>query len=954
MRRSLLIIPGLLLATAASAGGWHWLHQGDSIAEARSLMQQGNLRGAQLVLRDLVSHHPERADAHLMLGQLQLRMSDPAAAEHELRQASDQGADEHAVRPLLAQALVGQRQAAAVLRDFKADGLNARQGADLHVARALAAASLKQPELAREEAAAARAAAPDSADVALNVTRVLESIGDWSAASQSVDAALAIAPHDLAALMLRGQILVQQGQIPAALAAYDAALADPSVKSADSIGAHIARASLRLQTGDEAGARSDTAAALKAAPRNPLANYLDATLDARAGQWQKADEAISATGPVFDRFPRGDILLAAVKMNVGQPQQALDAAERYHGHHPADPVGAKLLAQVDMALGRVPAAVSLLTQWTTSNPADPDTLAVLSQAYASSGHAGDANAALQKAASASKGDAGALSRMANLALREGNAGLASDMLQTALGQRSAAPALVQADAQTEPGKTPPPASPSRADTAAALVLTSLRAGQIDRAAAALETLRAEHGDPELVDMLTGGVHLAQSDLGGARAAFESAAAREPGAIPPLVSLARVMRLQGDTDAAIALLRAPLAKQPANPALFAAFVDLAVSRNELNDAVSAAEAAHAAAPSELGYIATLANLYNRTGQSAKALALAETLPAASAAQLSLRADAERSLGHEDAAITAWQGLIAKAPQDVALRRRIAAFMIIDHRDDAADQMLREGLAAVPNDPGLQADIVTLTARRDGLGAGLARADAFAAHSSSLSVLMLKGSLLKDHGQFADAAAAFAQVRDTLPKTAPPADAEMLLVRQADAMASGGDKAGSVKLLQDWQGDHPDSLLTLQALANLDLAAGALPQARAKLETVLKGQPNNAAALNNLAWIEQRQGQSDAAFTDGTRAYLLAPSPQTADTLGWSLVQSGRAADGLALLRQASAGQPPDPSIKYHLAVALQQAGHMDEAKAVLQPLVDGEAAFDEKGQAVALLKALSKS
>ena len=47
----------------------------------------------------------------------------------------------------------------------------------------------------------------------------------------------------------------------------------------------------------------------------------------------------------------------------------------------------------------------------------------------------------------------------------------------------------------------------------------------------------------------------------------------------------------------------------------------------------------------------------------------------------------------------------------------------------------------------------------------------------------------------------------------------------------------------------------------------------------------------------------------KAYLLAPGPQSADTLGWILSTEDEPAKGLLLLRQAAAQQRSDPTVQH---------------------------------------------
>ena len=79
----------------------------------------------------------------------------------------------------------------------------------------------------------------------------------------------------------------------------------------------------------------------------------------------------------------------------------------------------------------------------------------------------------------------------------------------------------------------------------------------------------------------------------------------------------------------------------------------------------------------------------------------------------------------------------------------------------------------------------------------------------------------------------------------------------------------------------------------------------------------------------------------------------DTLGWILVTSGNAAQGMPLLRQAAAQAGSDPRIMYHFAVALRDTGKREEAITVLNGVVANKAEFTEKVEAQKLLDELNK-
>ena len=135
--------------------------------------------------------------------------------------------------------------------------------------------------------------------------------------------------------------------------------------------------------------------------------------------------------------------------------------------------------------------------------------------------------------------------------------------------------------------------------------------------------------------------------------------------------------------------------------------------------------------------------------------------------------------------------------------------------------------------------------------------------------------------------------------------------------------------------------------MEITAGLYDQAETHLNAVLAKNPRQGDALNNLAWLYQKRGDPRAEAT-AQRAYLLAPGPESADTLGWILTSGGAPARGEVLLRIAGSQQPADPRIQYHLAVALNDTGKKADAVKVLQGVVAAKGDFDEKTQAQKLL------
>ena len=94
-----------------------------------------------------------------------------------------------------------------------------------------------------------------------------------------------------------------------------------------------------------------------------------------------------------------------------------------------------------------------------------------------------------------------------------------------------------------------------------------------------------------------------------------------------------------------------------------------------------------------------------------------------------------------------------------------------------------------------------------------------------------------------------------------------VEQVAFFYSGqGDAA--TKVLSDWIAKHPDDMVSIQQLADLNIASQHFDEAVKNLQLVLATKPHDPVALNNLAWVYQQQGDKRAEAT-AHEAYILSP-------------------------------------------------------------------------------------
>src|SRR5580658_8121872 len=94
----------------------------DYMSNARDSLKKGDLKSAQIDLRNAVRNDPQNAEAHFLLGRVSMELGDPVAAEREADAAKQRGYDPHQAIPLLTQALLAEGKYQQLLDTLKPDG----------------------------------------------------------------------------------------------------------------------------------------------------------------------------------------------------------------------------------------------------------------------------------------------------------------------------------------------------------------------------------------------------------------------------------------------------------------------------------------------------------------------------------------------------------------------------------------------------------------------------------------------------------------------------------------------------------------------------------------------------------------------------------------------------------------------------------------------------------------
>jgi putative PEP-CTERM system TPR-repeat lipoprotein len=920
--RLLTFAAALLAASPASA----------SLERAQAAQARGDLRAAQIELRNAVRARPNDGALRAALAAASLDLGDGDTAEKEARAALERGYDPVAGTALLLRAYLMLGRTRDLLRDFPvpAEPGKAALGGQIAAARALAQLALDEREAARESVATALRLAPEAAESHLAAAILAQAENDHAGAEAALDRALAADPSNVEARLRKAGLAFARGEPAAAVEVLDPLIA----RAPGNVPARLLRAEAHLRLGREAEARQDVEAALRTAPGNAPAIYMRGVLFLRAQDWRAADETFQRLGAALGNFPDGFLFAAVAKRALGQAAQAEDLARRHVARRPEDPRGAKLLASLELADGRPDAAAGTLSRLADRGAADVEALDMLGRAHAAAGRPREAAAAFERAVALAPNDAGLLARLAAARLAAGDPAGTAEAAQGSLELR-----------------------PDQAGAREMLALTALTRGDLAAAEAELARLDPAARAGEAAGVLEGTIRLGRLDLAGARTSFETVLRSHPESVTARLGLARVLLAQNQPAEAERLLVEVLERQPANAEALGRLGALARSGGpRAASARAALERVQAAAPAEAAPALALASVLAGAGEHARAVAVLETeplrAPGRGAALPLARSQAYAALERWEEAEAAARAALAEEPQNAAARRQLALLLNRAGNVQGAEALVLEGLRLQPGNILLQQTLVGLVQQARGFDAALNIAEQLARQPAAQpSARLLPGDLLLSARRPAEAARAFAAAYAEAPSA-------LLALRQATAWAAAGQPAEAEAALKAWLEREPDSPEVLDLLAQFDIGAGRYAEAERRLNTVVERMPRNAVALNNLAWILGERGGPEAAARAralAERAYFLMPTAETADTLGWILARNGEAERALPLLRAAAAAprgaQGPDPAKAYRLAYALREAGRPAEAAQVLEPLLATDTAFPERAEAERLLAAL---
>jgi len=403
-----------------------------------------------------------------------------------------------------------------------------------------------------------------------------------------------------------------------------------------------------------------------------------------------------------------------------------------------------------------------------------------------------------------------------------------------------------------------------------------------------------------------------------------------------------LRAGGEQEltAAVTDFEAALVRMPYNAVLR---YNLAEAHRALGDFDRAEVEYRAAIEERPDYLAPryrLAGLYAGRGEYAKAIAEAEKIlehaPGNLNAQL-IRADAWMRMGETTQARKALEELLRQHPGDIDVLNLLASLDLAENKLRDAERRFRQvyetpggelrGLGGLVN--------VYLQQRRPKAALALLQKEA-QKHPENSALKLLLAFTLNLTGQYDKAIELTKEVLKVRPNNG---EAYRLL---GGVYYSKGDLSaaeGYFKRAAELRPRDPVPPLFLGMTAE---RMGAMQRAIEYYRKTIDLSPNNAIALNNLAYVlAETSADLDEALALVRRARALLPDePNIADTLAYVYLKQNLIDAAIGLLEDVVAKHPEVVLWRYHLALALHRKGLNEKARQHLETALKNQPTAEE--------------
>lgn len=894
------------------------------IATGKAKMANKEYRSAVIEFKNALQKDANSNEARFLLGKALLELGDARGALVELRKLQDTGFDKEALTPVLAAALVFNGEFDRFIAEYADVELKTPAlQAELKAALAAAYGAKGKYAQSRVAAEAALQADPNNLAAQLALVQLLLVAEDRHGALEQVERAIKAHPTAARAWVVKAEVQRALGMdVSQVIESYRQALK----VDASALPARLGITDILIRQQDYDGARKELAEAKKLQPASLEVQYYSALMAVQQNDLKQAQELVLQLLKVAPGNPRFLQLAGVVEYERGRYLEAIAHLGKALAATRSQTQVRVLLAKAQMRAGDPRKAYStlqpLLDASQGKQPSEVYTVA--GEALQQQGRIDESRRMFEMSVKANPKDARSRTALALAQIDEGRDEQGVKELKTI--------------ASSDEGMI--------ADVA--LIAAHIKANRLAEADAAVAALDKKAPDKPMPVFYMGRLAQLRGQDAVAREKFELALKRQPTYMPAANALAALDVQQKKPEAAIARFEKIAAADPGlvEPRLAVVLVRqrMGASRTALIELLDPIIKQFPGAEEPL-----LAKIQLLLGSDNKAAAQLASDGASRFPEkglfLDLLGQAEMLQGHHTAALQAFNKLSGMDPNAVNPMMRVAEVYLARSDAPAATSQLRKVLSVKPDFAPAQAMLIVLLARTNKIDEAFTLARSVQGRTpNEPRGWTFEGDLHNTKGNLPGAITAY---RTSLKKR----ETSDVAVKLHRTLLASGQQAEAQKIEDDWLKRHPDDPLFLFYMGDIALANSQLERAESLYRRVVALVPDNAIAINNIAWALMKQGKPGARAL-GEQALALSPdSTAILDTLAEIHATEGRLDQALTLQKRALELDPQQHVHRLHLAQYLVKANQKAAARVELQKLADLGKSFPRQDEVQRLLGSL---
>ncbi|MEO0410710.1 MAG: XrtA/PEP-CTERM system TPR-repeat protein PrsT [Pseudomonadota bacterium] len=894
------------------------------VESARAQYEKGDMRATQIELKNALKADPNNVDARLFLAEIYLDGNNGLAAQPEIEAARAAGASVNETRLEMGKAYLYQRQWDRALSELRISDIPDDKKRAAYRERVRAMMGQKEYETAQEEVDTALNLYPEAPELLVEKARTFVRLRKPEDAMKTVDEALSYDPSNVDSLLVKGDLTRSMVGLEESLAFFSQA----AELAPENINARLERAATLVDLRREGEAGDDIAAVYSKVPEHPLAHYLSAVTLARKKDYEGAQELMNRTRGTLVSYLPAQQFEGVLAYELGNYSVAIEKMEGVVDRLPNSIVARRVLGATYLRQKNAKAALEMLEPLFENGQDDAALLTLIGTAKAQTGEFDEAMTFFENAVAAAPDKTDLRTQLAMSRIALGDSGRATEELESVLD-----------------------IEPDSLNAMVMLSLIDLREGRYKESLETSRKLVKTYPELSLGYNLVGAGELGLNNLDEARNYFELSLSKDPEYHEARRNLAQLYRVEGKFAEARRQYLRILEQDRQSAKTMLQLAALARTEGNVEESIEWLSKAVEAKPTALPPRLELVSAYLILGDNDRALN--EALAADRDFQenpvtVQLLAKTYAVNGDFDRALTTFDRWIDLEPENINARRLKGRTYWRSGDVDRARDEFADALRVRGDHRAVLLDLINLEAAENRFERALSYASDLRTKYPSINVAdVATGDLYMGAKNYRKAAEAYEAAWNIQPT-------KKIAVNLNSAYMQMDQSKKAIDILEQWLQRNPSDLETRMAIANTHMLVGQYDNALEIYDDVLAIDGNNAAILNNVAWIYQQKGDSRMVEV-AERAYDLdRDSPMIADTLGWILVKENvNLRHGLDLLENAARRLPDNKEIRYHLAYGYFANGSTEKARRELEDILSDGQSFGTIQEARNLLQQLKQ-